>query len=29
MAFRIRTMTEADRHEVADLIYISINHWYL
>jgi GNAT superfamily N-acetyltransferase len=24
----LRAMTEADRSEVADLIYISINHWY-
>ncbi len=27
--FRIRTMEERDRHEVAELIYISINHWYV
>src|SRR5687768_10589572 len=25
---RLRTMTEADKHEVADLIYASINTWY-
>ncbi len=24
----LRAMTEADRHEVAELIYCSINHWY-
>ena len=28
MSFTIRTMTAADRHEVSELIYISINHWY-
>ena len=28
MTFTIRTMTNDDRHEVAELIYISINHWY-
>ena len=28
MTFTIRTMTSDDRHEVAELIYISINHWY-
>lgn len=27
-AFRLRPMTAADRFEVAELIYISINHWY-
>ena len=27
--FEIRTMRAADRWEVAELIYISINHWYL
>lgn len=26
--FTLRTMTAGDRAEVADLIYISINHWY-
>ena len=26
--FEIRTMRDADRWEVAELIYISINHWY-
>jgi len=25
---RVRTMKSEDRHELADLIYISINHWY-
>jgi len=28
MTFTIRTMTSDDRHDVAELIYISINHWY-
>jgi GNAT superfamily N-acetyltransferase len=28
MTFTIRTMTIKDRHTVAELIYISINHWY-
>ena len=28
MTFTIRTMTIEDRHTVAELIYISINHWY-
>lgn len=28
MSFTVRTMTSADRHEVSELIYISINHWY-
>ena len=28
MTFTIRTMTIEDRHNVAELIYISINHWY-
>ncbi|MBP89544.1 MAG: GNAT family N-acetyltransferase [Planctomycetaceae bacterium] len=28
-SFIIRTMTADDRHEVAELIYISINHWYM
>ncbi|MBA61737.1 MAG: GNAT family N-acetyltransferase [Planctomycetaceae bacterium] len=28
MSFTIRTMTVDDRHEVSELIYISINHWY-
>ena len=28
MTFTIRTMTRDDRHDVAELIYISINHWY-
>ena len=28
MPFTVRTMTADDRHEVAELIYISINHWY-
>jgi GNAT superfamily N-acetyltransferase len=27
--FTIRTMTDDDRHEIAELIYISINHWYM
>jgi GNAT superfamily N-acetyltransferase len=27
-AIRIRTMTGEDRSEVAELIYLSINHWY-
>ena len=26
--FTIRHATEADRWEIAELIYISINHWY-
>ncbi len=28
MSFTVRTMTADDRHEVAELICISINHWY-
>ena len=28
MSFTVRTMTQADRHEVSELIYISINYWY-
>ena len=28
MPFTVRTMTVADRHDVSELIYISINHWY-
>ncbi len=28
-SLEIRSMRPADRHEVAELIYISINHWYL
>ncbi len=28
MSFTVRSMTADDRHEVAELIYISINHWY-
>ena len=27
-AMRLRPMTDADRSEVADLIYASINVWY-
>jgi GNAT superfamily N-acetyltransferase len=27
-AFRLRPMTAADRFEVAELIYVSINYWY-
>ena len=27
--FTVRQMTQRDRSEVADLIYISINHWYV
>ena len=27
--FSIRSMRPQDRHEVAELIYVSINHWYL